>query len=86
MQTYCLPVRRLVIDLEMFSSFMKNMWVDDSITMCHITDDDLGMYDVIITNDSVQNSSGSMPATTKGKLCTKVCLEMKAKKHAHYGL
>ena len=56
-----------------FHSFMKNTWSDDSSASCHITNNENGMYDIIDIDESIQGSSGIMPATKKGKLHVTVC-------------
>ena len=60
------------IDGDTFFSFMKNTWIGDSGASCHITNNDTGLYDVMDINESIQGSSGIMPATKKGKLQVKV--------------
>ena len=40
--------------------------------MCCITNDDTGLYDISNIDESIQGSSGTMPATKKGKLQVKV--------------
>ena len=51
-----------------FFLFTKNTWIGDSGASCYITNDDKGMYDVIDIDESIQGSSGIMPAMKKGKL------------------
>ena len=52
---------------------MKNTWTGDFGVLCHITNDDKGMYDIININELIQGSSGIMPAMKKGKLQVTVC-------------
>ena len=56
------------IDGNSFHMFTKNTWIGNSGTSCHITNDETGMFDVIEIQESIQGSSGTMPATKKGKL------------------
>ena len=56
------------IDGISFHSFTKNTWIGDSGASCHITNDEKGMFNVIEIQESIQGSSGTMPATKKGKL------------------
>ena len=51
-----------------FFLFTKNTRIRDLGTSCHITNDDTGLYNIININESIQGSSGIMPAMTKGKL------------------
>ena len=60
------------VDGEIFYLFTKNMWIGDSGTLCHITNNDTGLYNVTKINKSIEGSVGSMSATKKGKLCMKV--------------
>ena len=53
---------------DIFFSFTKNTWIGDSGVSCHIMNDDMGLFDVIDINESIQGSSGVMPAMKKGKL------------------
>ena len=48
--------------------FTKNTWISDSRASCHVTNDGVGLYDVIIVNVPVQGSLGNMSATEKGKV------------------
>ena len=34
-----------------FFSFMKNTWIGDSGTLCHIVKDDAGLYDITDINE-----------------------------------
>ena len=52
-----------------FYSFMKNIWIGDSGTSCHIMYNNTGLFDVINIDESIQGSFGNMPGTKKGKLC-----------------
>ena len=56
------------IDGTSFHLFTKHTWIGDSDASCHITNDEKGMFDVIKIQESIQGSSGTMPATKKGKL------------------
>ena len=56
------------IDGNTFHSFTRNTWIGDSGASCHITNNKSGMYDVIDIEESIQGSSGIMPATKKDKL------------------
>ena len=56
------------IDGNTFFVFMKNTWIRDLGMSCHITNDNTGLYDIININESIQGSSGIMPAMKKGKL------------------
>ena len=49
-----------------FYLFTKNIWIEDSRAPCHITKDDISLFDIIEFNESIQVSSGSMPVTKKG--------------------
>ena len=60
------------IDCETFFLFTKNTWIRDSGASCHITNDDIGLYDIMDIDESNQESSGIMPATKKGNLHVKV--------------
>ena len=46
--------------------------VGDYGTLCHITNNYTGLFDVTKIYKMGQGSSGSMPATKKGKLCINV--------------
>ena len=61
-----------MIDGQSFCTFTKNTWFGNLGASCHIANYDAGMYDVTHINKLVQGSSGSMSATTKGKLHVKV--------------
>ena len=56
-----------------FHLFTKNTWIGDSGASCHITNDEKGMFNVIEIQESIQGSSGTMPATKKNKLRVTVC-------------
>ena len=56
------------IDGDTFFSFIKNTWLGDSDASCHIANNDTGLYDITNIDESIQGSSGIMPATKKGKL------------------
>ena len=49
-------------------STKMNMWISDLGALCHITNDDSGMYDVTDINELVEDSSGSMPITKEANL------------------
>ena len=55
-----------------FTHLHKNTWFGHFDALCHITDDDEGLYDVTNINSLVQGSLGSMSAHKKGKHCVKV--------------
>ena len=57
----------LTIDEETFFSFTKNMLIGYLNVSCHITNNDLGLYDITNINESVQGCSGSMSTMMKGK-------------------
>ena len=57
---------------KVLTTLMKNTWIGDSSTLCCITNDDTGIFDVTIINKSVEGSLGSIPATNKGKLCVHI--------------
>ena len=61
------------INGETFYSFTKNIWVGDSGTSFHISNNDTGLFDVTEVNKFVEGSLGNMPATKKGMLHRKVC-------------
>ena len=52
----------------MFFSFTKNTWMGDSGALCHITNDDTGLLDIIDINELIQRGSVIMPAMKKGEL------------------
>ena len=56
------------INSNTFFSFMKNTWIGDLGTSCHITNDGKCLDDIIDIDDSIQGSSGIMPATKNSKL------------------
>ena len=56
------------IDDDTFFSFMKNTLIRDSGASCHISKNNTGLCDVTDINESIQGSSGIMPATKKCKL------------------
>ena len=56
------------IDGDTFFSFTKNTCIGDSVTSCNITNDDIGLYDITEIDESIQGSSGIMPAIKTGKL------------------
>ena len=60
------------IDDDTFFSFTKNTWIGDSGVSCHITNNNTGLYDITNIDESIQGSSGIMPATKMGKLQVKV--------------
>ena len=51
------------IDGASFHLFTKNTGIGDSGALCHITNDDKGMFDIIKIDKLIQGSSGTMPAT-----------------------
>ena len=53
------------IEGDTFLSLMKNMWIRDSGALCHLTNNFTGLFDIIDINESIQGSSGIMPATKK---------------------
>ena len=55
-------------DGETYFTFMKNTRIEESGASCHTTNDDRSVYNIIIINESVQGSSGSM-SVTKGENC-----------------
>ena len=56
------------IDGTSFHLFTKNTWTSDSGASCQITNNENGMYDITEIDESIQGSSGIMPAMKKGKL------------------
>jgi len=49
--------------------FMENMWIADASTMCHVTNDDSGLYEVTEVTESVRLGNGhTVYSTKKGKL------------------
>ena len=56
------------IDCDTFFLFMMNTWKGDSGASCHIINKDTGIYDVTHINESIQGSSGIVPAMKKGEL------------------
>ena len=56
-----------------FHSFTKNMRISNSGAMCHITNNDTGLYEITKINESVKGCAGKMSTTTKSKLCMKIC-------------
>ena len=56
------------IDGNTFFSLTKNSWIRDSGALCHITNNDNGMYDIVNIDESIQVCSGIMPTMKKGKL------------------
>ena len=54
------------IDGEMFYSFTKNMLIGNSGILCHIINDDTGLYGITDIKKMIQGSLGNMPATKKG--------------------
>ena len=61
------------IDGDIFFWFTKNTWIGDSGASCYIINNNTGLYDINIIIESMQGSSGIMPATKKCKLQVKVC-------------
>ena len=57
-----------MIDKETFHSSMKNTWISNLGALCDITNYDTSLYDVTKINQLIQESSGHMTATKKGKL------------------
>ena len=53
------------IDGETFALFMENMWISDSGTFCHITNNNTSLFQVTKISKSIQSSSGNMPATKR---------------------
>ena len=49
------------------------MQIGDSVALCHITNEDISLYDVTKINKLVQGNAGNIPITNKGKLCISVC-------------
>ena len=60
------------IDGHIFFLFMKNTWIGDSGELCHITNDDNGLFNVIDINKLIHGSSKNMPATKKEKPCVNI--------------
>ena len=58
----------MYIDGDTFFLFMKNTWIGDSGVLCHITNNDIGLFDVINIKELIKGSSIIMPATKKDKL------------------
>ena len=56
------------IDGDTFYLLMKNTWFGDSGASCHITNDDICLFDVIGINELIQGNARNVPATKKGKL------------------
>ena len=52
---------------------MKNMLLINSITLCHITNDDTGLFDINEINKQVQGSAGNMSTNKKGKVHVNIC-------------
>ena len=61
------------IDGDSFCSFTINTWIRDSGASCHITNDNIGIYDIIIFDELIQGSSSIMSAMKMGKLHVNVC-------------
>ena len=59
-----------------------NTWIKDLGASCHITNDEIGMYDVIDIDKLIQGSCGIMPAMKKGKLQVIVC-QVNGEKQVH---
>ena len=60
------------IDGDTYESFKIIAWLGDSGALCHIPNDDTGLFNVIDINELIQGSSGNMKAVEKGKLCINV--------------
>ena len=60
------------IDGDTFYLCTNNTWIGDSGPSCHITNDDIGLFDVINIDKLIQGSSRNMQAVKKGKLCVNV--------------
>ena len=45
--------------------FTKITWIGESVALCHITNNDTGLYDVINISKLIQGNSGIIPATKK---------------------
>ena len=56
---------RCTINGESLCMFTKNTWMDDSGALCHITNDDTGMYSATKMDKMVQVSLGNMKAMKK---------------------
>ena len=52
--------------------FTKNIWIGDSGALCHITNDNTGLFDTIDINESIQGISRNVLATKTGKLHIKI--------------
>ena len=55
-----------------FFLFIKNTLIGESGASCHITNDETSMYNITDIDESIQGSSGIMPAMKKCKLCVYV--------------
>ena len=60
------------IDGDTFFLFTKNTWIGDSGALCHIMNNDTGLFEIINISKLIQRSSGIMPAMKKGKLYVNV--------------
>ena len=60
------------IDGDTFYLFTKSTWIGDSGALCHIMNDDVGLFNVIKINKLIQGSYRNMPAMMKGKLCINI--------------
>ena len=56
------------INKDTFFSFMKNIWIRDFNSLCHIMNDDTSLFIIIDINKLIHRSSGNMPSTKKVKL------------------
>ena len=60
------------IERDTFYLFTKNTSIGGSSALCHITNDNTGLFDVIDINELIQGSFTIMPTTKKGKLCINI--------------
>ena len=56
------------MDGETFQLFTKNTWIGDFCALCHITNNDIGLFNITKIYKLVQSSTGHMFTTKKGKL------------------
>ena len=59
--------KHCMIDGNSYPAFTDSRMYGDTATSCHLTDDDTGMYDVVLINENVSGIRGDETATKKGK-------------------
>ena len=51
-----------------YPTFTKNTWIGDSGAICHITNNDSSMYDIVCINETISGVSGEVQAMKIGKI------------------